>query len=141
MTPLIQTAESKIFKSVKTKAKKAYKAEKKLSLSFLQVLISNSENDEIREKSIVDYYKTSLMQLTDNLSDKYNEAAPLLNENYSNEKGLKNDDKSISLIKNFLDAIKKLKNSSSLCPKLILQVRKMICFTVSLHHYLIISAE
>lgn len=90
------------------KRKKAYKAEKKLSLSFLQVLISNSENDEIREKSIVDYYKTSLMQLTDNLSDKYKEAAPLFNESYANEKGLKNDDKSISLIKNFLDAIKEI---------------------------------
>ena len=90
------------------KRKKAYKAEKKLSLSFLQVLISNSENNEIREKSIVDYYKTSLMQLTDNLSDKYKEAAPLFSENYDNEKGLKNDDKSISLIKNFLDAIKEI---------------------------------
>ena len=90
------------------KRKKAYKAEKKLSLSFLQVLISNSENDEIREKSIVDYYKTSLMQLNDNLSDKYKEAAPLLSENYDNKKGLKNDDKSISLIKNFLDAIKEI---------------------------------
>lgn len=31
------------------KRKKAYKAEKKLSLSFLQVLISNSENNEIRK--------------------------------------------------------------------------------------------
>ena len=71
-------------------------------------MISNSENDEIREKSIVDYYKTSLMQLNDNLSDKYKEAAPLLSENYDNKKGLKNDDKSISLIKNFLDAIKEI---------------------------------
>ena len=78
-------------------------------------MISNSENDEIREKSIVDYYKTSLMQLTDNLSDKYNEAAPLLNENYSNEKGLKNDDKSISLIKNFLDAIKEIEKFTRMC--------------------------
>lgn len=88
MTPLIQTAESKIFKSVKTK-EKSIQSRKETFTFILQVLISNSENDEIREKSIVDYYKTSLMQLTDNLSDKYKEAAPLFNESYANEKGLK----------------------------------------------------
>lgn len=91
------------------KRTKAYKANGSFSIAFLQGLISSSDDPQIRTKSIAEYLSAKVSELTDKIAEAYSKAENLLHSDYeSRNRSLKNDDASVALIKNFLDAIKEL---------------------------------
>lgn len=102
------TVKVKNLEKYEEKRNKAYKANKYLSLSDLQKLISSSDNTEINKKSISDYYCGMVTEAVDNIFKAYSLAEELLTTPYDESKSLISDKESVELIKNLLDSIKTL---------------------------------
>lgn len=85
---------------------KQYKVNQYFSLGFLQGLINDFETTPA---SICSHYKDNVHKLIEGVNFAYEEAKTVLENEYdSKNKSLKKDEKSVALIKDFLDAIKAL---------------------------------
>lgn len=99
----------KITQTYEDKRSKAFKAEKSFSLDVIQKLIFNSDDENIKNLLIVDYYKNNILELKKEIDLHFENAKDLLTSEYDTKnKTLKKDEVSVALIKNFLDAIKNL---------------------------------
>lgn len=83
--------------------KKAYKSVESISLNELQNLIESSDDKVL----ITGFFKDTINVLYAKIFETYSAVEPLLTEKYdSKNKGLKSDENSVALIKNFLDSLK-----------------------------------